>query len=119
MSNLSKLMNRPQPQNPLEKLLKGRGVLPHEWANWGVALVESDYLDCDDSKNAHIALAKRGPNGADISETICGEGVKRNVKYERLDIQSDSEMRTRVADCQNEGTDICGKCVSRLYADTD
>ncbi len=34
-------------------------------------------------------------------------------------INSISELRTYLADCQNKGIEVCGQCVATLYADNE
>ncbi len=98
----------------------------HEGCNaW--AIYESQYIDAENAHNMHIVegtidLDEAGkrqfrPNSG--KDTICSLKLK-NGKRQYLFCSNDpSEIRSKVANLQNGGHEVCGTCVSRFYADQE
>lgn len=91
---------------------------------WGV--YESQFIDAEDAKNMHVAEGKITVNAEGKKvfrvnqqhKTICGEVVL--VPGKRITaFQEAPKMRTKLAEIQNQGKEVCGTCVSRFYADPE
>ncbi len=93
----------------------------------GWAIYESQYIDADNAKNMHVAKGEITyhdgkewftPNSA--LKTVCEkQNLKKGKKQNSFFSASASEIRSKLADFQNQGCEVCGTCVSRFYADPE
>ena len=100
--------------------------IPFEHAGCnGWAIYEPQYIDADNGKNMHVVEGKITyrdgkkfftPNSK--LETACRkQNLKKGNRQYSFASTSDSEIRSTLADSQNQGHEVCGMCVSRFYAD--
>lgn len=91
---------------------------------WGV--YESQYIAAEDAKNIHIAegrsrIDEEGTPVFKVNQqhrTICGERIlQKNGKI--CVFQDAMKLRSRLAELQNQGNEVCGTCVSHFYADPE
>ena len=90
----------------------------------GWAIYKSQYIDSDNAKNMHIAEVRieKQDNGGEVvylnknKETICGLKLVSRPTYLYLS-KSASDIRSKMAELQNGGHEVCGTCVSHFYAD--
>ena len=101
--------------------------IPFEHAGcdgWGV--YESQYIAAEDAKNIHVAEGKFTVNSEGnrvfqvnrAARTICKEHL-RPVKRALRHIHSVAEIRSMLAQLQNQCNEVCGTCVSHFYADPE
>ena len=98
----------------------------HEGCN-GWAIYESQYIDADNGKNMHVVAGKITyddgkklftPNSA--LKTACSkQNLKKGNRKYSFASTSDSEIRSKLADFQNQGYEICGLCVSHFHVDVE
>ena len=91
----------------------------------GWAIYESQYIDADDGKNMHVVEGKItyhdgkklfAPNSE--LKTACGkQNLKNGNRKYFFASTSASEIRSTLADSQNEGYEVCGTCVSHFHVD--
>ena len=93
----------------------------------GWAIYEPQYIDADNGKNMHVVEGKITyrdgkkfftPNSK--LETACRkQNLKKGNRKYSFASTSDSEIRSTLADFQNQGYEICGLCVSHFHVDID
>lgn len=95
----------------------------------GYLVVDAKCVDCDDAKNAHVIKVRidQDEDGhrqfqRDSKSTICGEplssGKIGDGRVTKTYLKSESkDLRSKLAELQNTGYEICGVCVSHFYAD--
>ena len=91
------------------------------------AIYNSTNIVAENSKNMHVAevAIKRDNDGKvsvylnDDEETICKNKLISKAKGRRYSYfsKSASDIRSKMAELQNGGHEVCGTCVSRFYAD--
>ena len=102
--------------------------IPFEHAGCnGWAIYDSTNIVAENSKNMHVAevTIKRDNDGKvsvylnDDEETICKNKLisKAKGRQYRYFSQSASDIRSKMAELQNGGHEVCGTCVSHFYAD--
>lgn len=101
--------------------------IPFEHAGCnGWAIYDSTNIVAENSKNMHIAeVAIKNNNGKvsvylnDDDETICGEKLISvdDGRQNYYCSKSASDIRSKVAELQNDGHEICGTCVSHFHVD--
>lgn len=93
----------------------------------GWAVIHKKLLDKDDGRNFHIVEVKI-QKGSDNKEyiagqaetTTCGLALKKSVdlsgcKFFRKEVQN--AFRIQLAEWQNVGNELCGRCVGHFYKD--
>ncbi len=88
------------------------------------AIYNSTNIDAEEPKNVHIAEVRieKQDNGGEVvylnknKETICGLKLVSRPTYLYLS-KSASDIRSKMAELQNGGHEVCGTCVSHFYAD--
>ena len=94
----------------------------------GWAIYPSKDIDADNAQNIHVAECEiKTVNGErkftlnKSQETICGEKLISLQKERRnILVSADaSEIRSKLANLQNGGNEVCGVCVSHFYADSE
>lgn len=93
----------------------------------GWAIYDSTNIVAENSKNMHVAevTIKRDNDGKvsaylnDADETICGEKLISvdDGRQNYYCSKSASDIRSKMAELQNAGHEVCGTCVSHFYAD--
>ena len=93
----------------------------------GWAVYESQYIDSDNAKNMHVVEGKITyrdgkkfftPNSA--LKTVCKkQNLKKDKRQYSFASTSASAIRSKLADFQNQGCEVCGTCVSHFYADPE
>ena len=93
----------------------------------GWAIYDSTNIVAEYSKNMHVAevTIKRDNDGKvsvylnDGEETICKKKLISKAEGRRCSYfsQSASDIRSKMAELQNGGHEVCGTCVSHFYAD--
>ena len=102
--------------------------IPFEHAGCnGWAIYDSTNIVAENSKNMHVAevTIKRDNDGKvsvylnDDEETICKNKLISKAKGRQYSYfsQSASDIRSKMAELQNGGHEVCGTCVSHFYAD--
>ena len=103
----------------------GQITFEHSGCN-GWAIYDSTDIDADNAKNIHVAEGtitknwgetKFRPNSA--LATICGKKLKRQNRQNLLCSENPAAIRSRLADLQNNGKEVCGTCASHFYADPE
>ena len=103
----------------------GQITFEHSGCN-GWAIYDSTDIDADNAKNIHVAevfvtkyLGQKTfrPNSA--LKTICGKKLKRQNLRCILCSDNPAEIRSKLADLQNNGKEVCGTCASHFYADPE
>ena len=92
----------------------------------GWAVIPKSILKKDDGRNFHITevhIAK-GAAGNDhltygANVTCCGLGIKPSADYGKCFCRKESQdsFRIKLAEWQNDGYELCGRCVGHFYKD--
>lgn len=92
----------------------------------GWAVIHKDYLVDDDGRNYHIVEVQieKGVDGKDhitygATATCCGLAIKPSADYGNCFRRKESQdsFRIELAKWQNEGYELCGRCVGHFYKD--
>jgi len=103
-----------------------RITFDHSGCN-GWAIYESQYIDSDNARNMHVVEGAITSEGGKVYftpntklKTVCNrqELKKGTRKYSFCSVK-DSEIRSKLAEYQNQGYEVCGTCVSHFYADPE
>jgi hypothetical protein len=104
----------------------GQIKFEHEECNaWGVFTRQS--IDAASAKNMHIAeikiqADKTGRKTYTLNgdhKTVCGESINDKEKQLKTYSENASDFRSKLAQLQNDGNEVCGVCVSHFYADPE
>lgn len=123
----------PKPRGTVSAQSNGKGVIKkgqiqfeHEECNaWGVFTRQS--IDAASAKNMHIAEIKIQANKTGRKtytlngdhETVCGESINDKEMQLKTYSENASDFRSKLAQLQNDGNEVCGVCVSHFYADPE
>ena len=92
----------------------------------GWAACESKYIEGEDPKNIHVLEVTFRRNDAgemvvvpnSARETCCGNYRLKSGTWACLYAsQNADEMRNKLASLENDGKEVCGRCVAYFYAD--
>ncbi len=91
----------------------------------GWAVIHKSNLIDDDGRNYHIVEVRieKGTDGKDhvtygAEATCCGLKLKPSVNYGNFSRKEDqNSFRVNLAKWQNEGYELCGRCVGHFYKD--
>lgn len=104
------------------------GKIPFDHANCnGWAIYEGKYIVGGNADNMHVAECSIQFDGAgnkqvvpnSAKETICKRHLVDYGRHYSFASTDASEMRLKLATLQNNGSEVCGTCVSRFYADPE
>lgn len=93
----------------------------------GWAVYESQYIDADNGKNMHVVEGKITyrdgkkfftPN-SELKTACSKQNLKKGNRKYSFASTSASEIRSALADFQNQGYEICGLCVSHFHLDAE
>ena len=92
----------------------------------GWAIYDSQYIDAKDARNIHVVEGNVTNEAGEIHfrpntglATVCGKNLKRQGRAYTFCSKDPSEIRSKLAEFQNQGYEVCGTCVSRFYADPE
>ena len=94
----------------------------------GWVACKSEYLEGVSPQNIHVLEAglyqdKDGnwyANANEQRKTCCGKNKLKQGSWKFVEHSQDAgEMRKKLADLQNAGSEVCGHCVAHFYADQD
>ncbi len=103
----------------------GQIQFEHKGCNaWG--LFDKTAIVADNSNNLHIAeiriVEKLGEKSYRLNRSnkaVCGEEIKEHQNQKIPYFDDVSKLRLRLATLQNEGKEVCGRCVAHFYADPE
>ena len=87
----------------------------------GWAVLDKTTIDALNARNIHVAEVEIASddsaklNGA--GKTICGKKLKCGTLSPILMTSDAGAIRTKLADLQNSGREVCGVCASHFYED--
>lgn len=96
-----------------------------ECTAWG--LFEKAAMDVKNSNNLHVAeivivvdqFGKKSYRLNRSCKAVCGEEIKEHQNQKIPYFDDVSKLRLRLATLQNEGKEVCGRCVAHFYADPE
>ena len=91
------------------------------------AIYESQYIDSNNAKNMHVVEGKISYQGGQkcftpnsMLQTVCKKQKLKAGKKQNSFCSTDaSRIRSKLAEFQNQGYEVCGTCVSHFYADPE
>ena len=98
----------------------------HKGCN-GWAIYESQYIDSDNARNMHVVEGTITSEGGNVYftpnamlQTVCNRQKLKGGKKQNSFCSTDaSKIRSKLAEFQNQGYEVCGTCVSHFYADPE
>ncbi len=94
----------------------------------GWAIYDSQYIAGDQPHNIHVVatFVEQAPDGTSTSrpndelKTMCGNQALVQAKRSCILASTSAvEIRQKLAELQNSGSEVCGQCVATFYADEE
>lgn len=87
----------------------------------GWAILDKTGIDATNARNIHVVEVKIEAGGSavmnDASKTVCGKKTKSGSLSTILLTTDASKIRSKLAELQNAGREVCGVCASHFYED--